>query len=445
MRAAALVLALLASPVAAQMAPPSARTVPLSVSSGVHDGAVGLVAADTASAAMAPDSLRLAYQTVVRVEGARWLRLRFGRLTLGERSVLRLTSLEDGAVQHLDARAAEAWRLTSAFFNGDAVRMEVLVAPGDAGVTAEIVEASAGQSPDPERTICGTADNRTASTEQAVGRLTNATGGLCTGWLISSGAFLAAGHCAGSDVLQFNVPASDPDGSLNMPDPEDQYAVNAFVFEAVPRQNDPTETVVGQDWMVFSVAPNTETGQVPGPIQGAFHRVTESASPTSFRVTGHGMDDGTANGTQQTHTGSNEGETVEDANWVYWQHRVDTRGGNSGSAIRLPDQLLAVGIHTHGGCTEDGGANAGTSFESNDLAAAIDDFFGTAVVHLDPGHPFALGNGTPFRPHATLPAAVAAVPTGGSIRAVTGTYTVGAGVYTKAMTWLAPVGAVVVQ
>lgn len=441
MRAAALLLVLLAAPASAQMAPSSARTVPLSVSSGLHDGAVGFASADTASA----DSLRLAYQAVVRVEGARWLRLRFGRLALGTRSVLRLTSLEDGAEQHLDARAAEAWRLTSAFFNGDAVRLELLIAPGDAGVTVDVAEASAGEPPPASATICGTADNRAASTEQAVGRLTNATGGLCTGWLISSGAFLAAGHCTGTDVLQFNVPASDADGSLNMPDPEDQYAVNAFVFEAVPRPSDPTETVIGQDWMVFSVAPNTETGQVPGPIQGAFHRVTESASPTSFRVTGHGVDDGTANGTQQTHTGSNEGETVEDANWAYWQHRADTRGGNSGSAIRLTDQLLAVGIHTHGGCTEDGGANAGTSFESNDLAAAIDDFFGTAVVHLDSGHPFALGNGTPFRPHATFPAAVAAVPAGGSIRAVTGTYTVGAGVYSKAMTWVAPVGPVVIQ
>ena len=43
---------------------------------------------------------------VVRQEGARWLRLRFDAIELPAGSVLRLTSLADGARQHLNATTA---------------------------------------------------------------------------------------------------------------------------------------------------------------------------------------------------------------------------------------------------------------------------------------------------------------------------------------------------
>jgi V8-like Glu-specific endopeptidase len=420
----------LALPAAAQPVVPS-RMEPVRVHSGEHAGAA--------------DSARLAFQHTVRVPGARWLRLRFDRYHLGEGSFLRLTALEDGGRQHLTASALEAWRRHSAYFNGDAVTVELFVGPGDEGAFFELVEAEVGLPAGEPETICGSADDRTASADAAVGRLRTPADGVCTGWLISSGAFLTAGHCTAVTVLEFNVPASDPDGTINVAPPEDQYAVNAFVFEAVPDPGNPPNTYPGQDWMVFSVAPNTETGLLPGEVQGAFYRISQDDSPASFRVTGYGSDMGVDNATQQTSTGTNEGETVEDPNWVLWEHRVDTQGGNSGSPIGLTGEPLAVGIHTHGGCTTDGGANSGTSFESDDLAAAIDGFFGTDVVHLDAGHPALLQLGTPLRPYKTLGLAVGGVPAGGTIRAVAGTYDEPAAVYTKAMEWLAPVGSVVVH
>jgi hypothetical protein len=416
-------------PAAAQS--PDSRLEPLAVASGTHAGAA--------------DGVRLAFRHTVRVPDARWLRLRFARADLGAGSYLRLSGLEDGADQHLDAGALEAWRRHSAYFNGDAVTVELFVAPTDAGVFFELAEVEVGLPPPLPETICDGGDDRTASSDAAVGRLRTPNDGLCTGWIASSGAFLAAGHCTAVTVLEFNVPASDADGSYNFPDPSDQYAVGAFVFEAVPNPDDPDDTLPGQDWMVFAVHPNSETGLLPGQVQGAFYRVSQDHSPASFRVTGHGTDTGVDNGRQQTDTGTNEGETIEDPNWVRWDHRVDTMGGNSGSPISLTGEPLSVGIHTHGGCTDGGGSNAGVSFESDDLAAALDDFFGTTAVHLDSGHPTAFQSGTPLRPYKTVAAAVGGVPAGGTVRAVAGTYTAGPSVYTKAMVWQAPVGSVVFQ
>ena len=70
---------------------------------------------------------------VVDVPGADWVRLRFDRLQLagdvwaGTGSQLRLTSLQDGALQTLNSNTARQWHNTSAYFNGSAVLVEVLV------------------------------------------------------------------------------------------------------------------------------------------------------------------------------------------------------------------------------------------------------------------------------------------------------------------------------
>lgn len=422
---------------AAQPAPEYARTVSLAVTSGTH---LGAPTADSAAAGGA----RLAFETTVRVPDARWLRLHFAQARLGEGSFLRITSLKDGGQQRLSAQALAEWRLGTATFNGDAVTVALIVAADDDGASFELAEAEAGLPPPDNVTICGSIDDRTASTDAAVGRMRNG-GGFCTGWLASNGTFLAAGHCASLTNLEFNVPLSDATGSANAPDPDDQYAVNALRYEAVPDPNYPGDTIPGQDWMVFSVARNPNTGLLPAQAQGAFYRVTQDSNPLNFRITGFGDDSGTARFTQQTHTGTNEGETVNDANWVLWQYRVDTQGGNSGSPVSLTDQALAVGIHTHGGCASSGGANQGVSFESDDLALALDDFFGTEVVHLDAAHPASLQSGTPLRPYKTVASAMSNVPSGGTVLAVTGTYVVGPTVYTKGMTWEAPVGSVVLR
>src|SRR5690606_2557474 len=55
------------------------------------------------------------------------------------------------------------------------------------------------------------------------------------------------------------------------------------------------------------------------------------------------------------------------------RYQADTTGGNSGSPVIDDSTGLAIGIHTHGGCTSSSGANAGTAIEHPALQAALAD------------------------------------------------------------------------
>jgi hypothetical protein len=78
-----------------------------------------------------------------------------------------------------------------------------------------------------------------------------------------------------------------------------------------------------------------------------------------IRITGYGTDTtpATASQTNQTSTGpyvTTVGTSI--------RYAVDTMGGNSGSPIIFEATGVAVGVHTHGGCTSTpGSANSGTS------------------------------------------------------------------------------------
>ena len=78
---------------------------------------------------------RVVYSTVVQQADAPWLRLHFERLELGhppvggEPTLLRVTSLLDDAVQVLDRDEVFRWRNSTAYFNGDAVLLEVVADP----------------------------------------------------------------------------------------------------------------------------------------------------------------------------------------------------------------------------------------------------------------------------------------------------------------------------
>jgi hypothetical protein len=162
-------------------------------------------------------------------------------------------------------------------------------------------------------------------------------------------------------VLEFNVPLSLPDGTIQHPGPEDQYAVDVAskVF---------TNGGIGNDWGVFQVFNNSITGLQPIQAQGASFNVVQDYGPPQIRITGYGVDfnDPTHNQAQQTHVGPNVGSS---ANTMRYQ--TDTEGGNSGSPVIDEATGYAVGVHTHGGCeTTGGGSNKGTStFHPNFWAA----------------------------------------------------------------------------
>ena len=349
----ALVVALLLPATAlAQTAPLNYRVEAFTADSGTHTAR-----ADQAEAAYS------AYRTTVQAPGAPWLRLTFSAAELGRASYLTVTSLQDGARQRLDAETLAQWEATSAYFNGDAVEVELFVARGDAGVSASIREILVGTVGAPEAASqCGSVDDRVDSTDPRTGRLLSVG---CTAWLIADGRFVSAGHCLSpfsANTVQFNVPKSLSNGSLQHPGPEDQYVVDDSSIESV-------NGGVGNDWGVFEVFDNAETGLQPLQAQGAFFTLAQDLGPATIRITGFGVDSGADNQTLQTHAGPNVG-----SGGTTMAYQADTQGGNSGSPVIDEATGRAVGVHTHGGCSTSGGSgtNKGTSTFNTAFWEALD-------------------------------------------------------------------------
>lgn len=289
----------------------------------------------------------------VEVSGAPWLRLYFGQVHLGANSYLSIVSRKDGARQDLDAGKLAQWQNTSAYFNGDAIDVRLYVAPDDDGIFFQIRELEVGEWVGGialPASQCGSTDDRVPSNHPASGRILNIG---CTGWIIANGLHVTAGHCSGGSnlVLQFNVPPSNSDGTLNNPGPQDQYSIDPSSWQFV-------NGGIGNDWGRFCVFNNPVTGLQPIAAQGASFNVVQNLGPPTIRITGFGVDfnDPTRNQTQQTHAGPNTGSSG-----TTMRYQADTEGGNSGSPVIDEASGNAVGVHTHGGCSTGGGNNSGTS------------------------------------------------------------------------------------
>lgn len=308
----------------------------------------------------------------VRIPGASWLQLHFEETELGGdrfeegASFLRVTSHEDAAFQELDAHQARRWRQRTAYFNGEAVQVELVAAPHTGANRLVLSEVRAGKVPVPQESQCGPSDDRQPSSDPRSARIVPVG---CTGWLIDDCAhcFLTAGHCVGSSLqtVQFNVPLSDSDGSINHPPPQDQYPIDASSIQSV-------NGGAGNDWGYFGAFPNAGTDLTAFEAQGAAFTLEPPPpydSSDDIRITGYGVDSSpqTYNQIQQTHVGP----------WLglfgtRLEYQTDTQGGNSGSPVIHEQSGAAIGIHTHGGCSASSG-NSGTSAGISGLQNALAD------------------------------------------------------------------------
>ena len=446
----------------AQAVPSSTETVPYTLDTGIRGNA--------------GTEPVVAYSNVIRAATApSKLRVHFSSYNLGAASFVRLTSVRDGGSQKLDRVSLAYWQSTSAIFNGDEVRMELHVAPGDQGVYARVdqlileCDCSGGAltlnvAGAPE-SLCG-ADGRSASTDNRVGRISG-----CTAWLISNGGVLTAGHCgSGGGVFEANVPASSASGVTVASAPEDQYPIDTTTRTAVNNGG-------GNDYGIFGLLPNNTTGTRAHQRFGFFRMSRETpAAASTIRITGFGVDNTPAgpvanccatdslgncthpscnaqSRTLQTSTGSFVSESVVGANNVSHTYQTDTEPANSGSPVLWTATGFAIGIHTHGGCTAGGGSNLGTSFENDGLESLVQNFPGTNCRYVDtatyPNSP--ADNGTVFQPFHNFASAVTSVPSGGRVVMVEGSYTKATvgntgifGTGNKAFTLLAPVGTVTI-
>ncbi len=353
-----------------QPAPLASRLAPTPVNSGLVQNTGNVEAA--------------VFSTIIQVPDAEWLRLKFDIVTLsgdearGTGSYLRMTSLLDGAVQTLHASHVAQWRKTSAYFNGDAVEIEIVSQPGSGSSRLVISETTASAVAPAPRTICGSVDDRMLSNDPRAGRALPVG---CTAWLINdaSNCFITAGHCTGNlNVVEFNVPLSNGPGSLNHPPPEDQYSVDAASMQSNGGQG------VGNDWGYFGCFPNSTTGLNAAQAQGSFFVLSQTppaVAGQNIRITGYGTTSSPVPPTwyqvQKTHAGpyfSFSGSTV--------RYRTDTSGGNSGSPVVNEATGEAIGVHTHGGCTSTGGSNAGTGINHTGFQNALSNPVGVCVPRL---------------------------------------------------------------
>ncbi len=323
------------------------------------------------------------YTTTVFVPHSPWLRLQFGLATLpgaveeGRASVIRMTSLRDGAVQHLNSETLAQWGNTSAYFNGDAVKVELLAFPGTGNSRLNIKAVTAGEGlPGGTDTICGPTDDRVLSNDPRGSR--HFPEG-CSSWLFNdiNRTFLTAGHCGvgANDVQEFNVPLSASNGAIVHPAPLDQYVVDATTVQA-------TSGNIGNDSCYFACFPNTETGMTAYQKQNAFY--TLAATPPAvagqtLRIYGYGSTSSAQAPlawyqVQKVHSGpymTRSGVAPFSISIV--THQVDTTGGNSGSAVEDLSTGNVIAIHTHAGCDNPVGttANSATGVNFNFLQNSL--------------------------------------------------------------------------
>lgn len=275
-----------------------------------------------------------------------------------------MTSVLDDAWQRLTAGSLAQWGNTSAYFNGSQVRVQLVAGAGTADNHIEIATVLAGIADEATAEAqCGPIDDRVSSNEPERGRLLDIG---CTAQLMNQNACLiTAGHCLSesddANVVEFNVPLSNADGSIIHSRPEDQYALTNV--------RDFVDGGVGNDWGVFTVHPNADTGLTPFEAQGA-HLNLSNTTPVAgdtIEVVGYGVDSGADNQTQQISFGP-----VTSASGTTASYQSDTEGGNSGSAVTFQESVEVVAIHSHGGCSTSGdGSNSGTLITHPDFVAAF--------------------------------------------------------------------------
>lgn len=283
--------------------------------------------------------LRLTH--VVRVPEAGWLRLHFRDVVLEKGSYLRITSQADGETQLLDSANLALWGSTSAYFNGDAVLVELIAdAETNANHFTIFQVERRFQGPHPRGSqgqcgICGDTDGRVPSSETWTGRLLPA-GCTASVWNEDS-CLVSAGHCIfGSMVMQFNVPPSQGNCGIVHPPIAEQFPVTASMS---------SNAGVGGDWAVMTSGTNN-LGELPFERYGQLRPIAAAAPAVGqlLELTGYGVDQTcTRSQTQQFADGP-----ITSVAGTSFNFEIDLRGGNSGSALVRNGEI--VGIATHCPC-----------------------------------------------------------------------------------------------
>ncbi|MDG2423185.1 MAG: hypothetical protein P8M22_04330 [Phycisphaerales bacterium] len=281
---------------------------------------------------------KVVWEDVLRVNNVAWLRLYFSEVHLEGDSFIRVTSLLDGQVQELDASTMNMWSNSTAYFNGNAVKIELVGAPWtlDNQIRINQYAYEIGVADRGGCGICGN-DDRVPSSDNNFARLMPVG---CSATLYNEDScMVTAGHCLGSGgVVQFNVPASNSDGSTNNPGVNDQFPVQA---------EQGVNSGVGADYGALFIGTNGN-GDKPYDAYGSFMPLASSVPGSgNIDIRGYGVDenDPTRSQTQQYHSGPINNT---DASAIYYD--VDVTFGNSGSSIIANGEIIGVVTHCSTNC-----------------------------------------------------------------------------------------------
>ncbi len=458
--------------------------------------------------------------TQVSHPNATAVRLYFDDIQLGEQSYLLLEG-SNGAQQTLDAEAMRHWRNSSAYFNGGRVKVSIYQAAGEPPVAFHLKEvriserqhhrSSANQqthsypttvknarSQSAHKTVIQPGATRAVAERPytaAVGRFTNGSDSYGTGWIAPNGAIVTSQSMAkrviarGYDIIEFNIPASNEDGSVNHPRPEDQYPATAsfnyldntmqayMVFKQTHFMG--TRTI---GWAVVEALPNS-TGLRPGQRQQQSFRI--ATNPGSFTL--EAMEDVKAD---LLHYGDYPEDTIHRANYrvlrstitslrsprqfivksenspTYYsgtndlkresllvyemmdEQRVAPSGSASGAPIMYHQSNVAIGVHDisvpPSFSSHDVTLTAAIGFNDDYLRGTLDHFFADNVTYVDSEGLYGdEATGRIHKPYLTITEATAQVEENGTVSIAKGYYAERITI-SQPMTLQAPVGKVVI-
>ena len=248
----------------------------------------------------ADDAMVSVFEHTIHVENGSWIRVHFNSVQLSPDSYIRVTSKLDQETQELDMDTLRMWSFSSAYFNGGAVKVELIAAPNSAGdrfVIKEIDRAISAHAIGGGGScgICGQ-DDRVPSAENWSCRLFPAG---CTASVYNTDSCLvSAGHCIDNgNTIQFNVPNSNANCSTNNPPIADQFPIISVDF---------VNGGPGNDWSVLVPGTNN-LGQLPFERYGEFRPI--AGAPVGVgapvEVFGYGVDQTcTVSQTQRTSDGN---------------------------------------------------------------------------------------------------------------------------------------------
>lgn len=426
------------------------------------------------------------------------IRLYFEDVSLGDKSYLLLEGA-DGAQQRLDARALENWHNTSAYFNGGQVKISVHQANGESPVAFKLKEVKVSEEIAAAniQQMHGASLNTQASTSdaaqmqsdipygKAIGRLTNGNRVGGAGWIAPNGAIVTSRRGyqlieeSGFDIIEFNVPLSDKDQSVNHPAPEDQYplkmdgavytsrhvqikrdiggpyhlesALGFAVIEALPNSTGLTPGERQNEY--FLIALNPDEGSIESEdiyvdifsYTGLFDIYLESDYSYNFALQKRSprllsvedrVDKYTPN-TEEILLYELFGQNVHEDAWSY----------HSGGPVTYKDSNVAIGVHEEtsfhtGEAYNSPGPSVGNGFRHGHFRNSLNDFFTSNGVYVDVmGFNGSDATGEIHKPYTQLADGVSTASDDAIIYIAKGNYNESVTINTP-MTLKAPVGVV---